>query len=1397
MRETDRSTKSPKALPGGSIGNADDAERRLRIGEFSKFISNTLLKNLVSGRTALNHQASKYDAAVLFADVSGFTKLTEKLAEQYGKEQAVGAEHLTFMLSDYFDHLISVVLDHNGDVIKFAGDAMLILFPCEDHALALKRATSCGVAMQRVARDVSARILEQDNVELSLKVAVSYGEIVGLVLGGVLDRWEYAVVSRAISEVGRLGDSARSNDVLISAESLSKIDTSSIITEAVIDDMHNVKQVPDWGLELESNAVQIAPDLETVMRCFVPAAVASRITAGQTDTALLGELRRITVLFINLPQFTSNIDVDQAQAIVTAIQQVCYGQRGSLDKISCDDKGVSVIAGFGVPPMSAEDDPIRAVKAAINVKAHLEPMGLTVSIGVASGPVYCGTLGKKYRCEYTLMGDGVNTAARLMSLAEGGILCDSVTADACDADIEFDSGDLLKLKGKDHVVKTFKPLALKKVKQSDVTSIIGREEELKRLSSVVDSITNADHAKCSVVAGEAGIGKSALLKAFESDFLKKYEGVFMKASASTVQISFYGVWRELLYQLLGFDELSSSADKELYLAGLADASEPVHHEMLPILNGVLGTKLSESEYSKNLTNEVLAENIRFLISEIIRVQSQQRFLVFTIDDAQWMDSASWVLLDSLVRNLANVFFIVVTQPFDDDAPASYERLCRLERTNVISLASLGRQHISTLVCKVLNVSVLPDNILELIMKRAEGHPFYSEILAKDLQERGILRIEEGQCTLAQDINGVQDIELPASIESAIISRLERLTLDQQLTLKTASVIGRQFSIDELHYIYPVDKQRESLQHDVETLSLAGMTQAKANQVDYLFKHLATQKIAYELMLYSQRKKMHREIAQWIELNSNDVAKRSPELALHWHRAEDPEKALTYLGRAILEAYQLFANREVLDYLKKIDELLDENDVSVPNLTRARWKGMGGAAHLAIGNLEESELAFNQALEYLGIRLPSSKLGFASRAIGQILKQLQHRYLPFFDKPVEIERVPDVHLAALVMERQFLVYYFRENMEGLVFSAFAATNLSESTADNTGTLSRSYSTLGNALSGIPLMKISKSYIKRGHDVAKVVEEPGTWAWYYLSGGMCLAQEAKWPEHDAALLKSQEYALAQGDRRRWEEAASVYCIAGLISGDFHPVDTAEHIHQQIYESGFSRGVPQTQSWGYCMWLMSSIMQGQYSTARRVAIRLEALYVEHTGDFEPINTLEAFASFSVLAIKDKDFDRARHYIELGAGIAAQWGRPTTWRSIPCAYLQAEAALRFFGKHKAQHGESCAPIIEEWVKMSLKNVKTHTGLYIIARPKYELLRGWYALILDKPQKAFKHWKKGLQLANRLNMKFDVLVINLSLSNIERSLTVKLELMSEKNLAELSRELNVSDLDWYRNWRS
>ena len=1365
----------------------------------SKFVSSGLIKRITEGQTQLEAQAFDFPAAILFADISGFTTLTEQLADQYGVEKAVGAEHLTLLLSEYFDSLNEVVLAHQGDVIKFAGDAVLIVFAHHDSAISLKRAIACGSRMQEVAKNLSDRFAAEHDVTLSLKVMVSHGEVRGMVLGGVFNRWEYTILSEALSIIGQLGDVALPGEVMITESQLNTLGLNHLDHATQYEGAVSVHNLPEWDLELEESTTSITQSKAEVLSQFVPAAVAKRLSAGQVDLGLVSELRTITVLFINLPNFTPQIELGHAQKIITTAQQVCYGQRGSIDKISSDDKGVSIIAGFGVPPMSAEDDAERAVKAALNLKKTFNSMGVDVSIGVATGPVYCGSLGDRVRCEYTLMGDGVNTAARLMTKAGLGVLCDASTRASCSESIVFEKLESLHLKGKTKSTAAFKPVADAGSPESNELKeqvLYGREYELGSLDDLLKSFQSSQDKKCVFLIGEAGMGKSALIQTFATETLEKTDFVLMRSSANNVQVTFYGVWRNFLLELLEFDESTTIAEKEQYLLNFSRANKGVNEEALCLLNEVLGVEFDEAPSFQRMQSDTRAENIQYLVRKLIRHKAAEQSYVLAIDDAQWMDSASWALLDSLVRELDQVFFCVALQPLTKSASINFDRLCEYEGTKILEISALGKDAVQELVCQhTASTSVAPD-VVDLVYVRCEGNPHYAEVLTADLLDRELIIVDLGECYLAPKFTTVEEVELPPSIESALSSKVERLDLDQQLMIKTASVIGRNFDIDTLFHIYPVERQLVELTSELDSLSDTGIMQAQTRHVDYLFTHSATQRIAYDLLLYRQRKQMHEQVALWLESNQNPASTDNKDLADHWLRSEHYDKALEYYGQAIEAADQLFANREILEYADKIDRLISKNQTTVPSIKIARWAAIAGSAHLALGNPDKAEEKFNIVLKLLGVRVPKTTLGFVFKTIAEVGRQMRRRLTPTFNFKVAPEKKEGMHLAASAMSKLFLAYYYQKKMEGIFFTAFAATNLAEAPRENTVMLAQSYVNLGNAFAGIPLMGLSKAYLIRAKQVAIEVDDKGAWSWYYLAGGICKAQVGDWEGHAQSMENCRQVALSHGERRRWEEAQALHCLAGLLSGQFEPVDQDDNRYQQIYESGYRRGVNQTQSWGLCMWLLSALMQGDRNVAKSVADKLQPLFYDNMDNFDPVNILEVCAGLSMLTLRNGDLDQALELLKPASLEVTKWGRPSTWRSIVCTFHYTEASLRLWYQLKINGSENQLMIVQKWLIEALSLMKSHAKIFPVAVSRYELVAGWHKALLGKGKKAHVHFKKGLVHANKNSMLFDVLAISAANQYLSAEFSSKLEETHQLDIPALAKQLNVKDLAWVGDWR-
>jgi predicted ATPase len=286
------------------------------------------------------------------------------------------------------------------------------------------------------------------------------------------------------------------------------------------------------------------------------------------------------------------------------------------------------------------------------------------------------------------------------------------------------------------------------------------------------------------------------------------------------------------------------------------------------------------------------------------------------------------------------------------------------------LESLSPDDAIRLVCGRLGVPSLPAAVADLIKRKAEGHPFFSEELTYALRDTGVIRIEDGRCLLAEAGGELATMHFPDTVEGVIATRIDRCGPKEQLTLKVASVVGRAFPFRVLQAVHPVESELLELPAHLIRLESHGLVleEAPMPEASHLFKHVITQEVAYERLLHAQRRALHGQVARCYEANAAaGAAAPFPVLAHHWQRAEDPAKAMEYLEKAGEQALAASANREAAGFFERAIQLAELARSRVPagaqrealDRRRARWERLLGDACMKLAEYARTREHFRE------------------------------------------------------------------------------------------------------------------------------------------------------------------------------------------------------------------------------------------------------------------------------------------------------------------------------------------------------------------------------------------------------------------------------------------------------
>lgn len=562
----------------------------------------------------------------------------------------------------------------------------------------------------------------------------------------------------------------------------------------------------------------------TRLAAATPAPLAEKMRSAH----LSGERKVVTALFADVVGSTSlaeQLDPEDWTSIMNRafdrISPLIYRYEGTIARLLGD----AVLAFFGAP-VAHEDDPVRAVRAALEMLEVIREYAAEVKsqygiefamrIGLNTGPVVVGDVGSDLKFEYTAMGDAVNLAARMQSAAQPmTVLIAENTYRFVAPVFECEDLGLIEVKGKADPVRVYAVQAAKaqpgrlRGLAGLESPMVGRDTELGALKQL-SATTCAGLGRAAVIIGEPGLGKSRLISEWKAA-MQAVETPTLWVEGRCLSYGqglAYHLLLDVLRSLLNIPATSAEPETHAALRKLTDDLFGDHAlEVFPYLGHLLSLQLEGAalERVKLLDPQALQAQYLAALRQLFRTLAAQRPLFLILDDTHWADPSSTDLLIKLLPLISEspILFCFVTRP-DRDAygwklvSAARESLgASLTELNLTPLSDADSRR---LVSNLLEIESLPEHIRTLILKKAEGNPFFVEEVIRMLIDRGAIQKQGNGWVAGKEIG---NIEIPDNLQGLLLARIDRLPEDVKRTLRVASVIaviGRQFSVRVLEQV---------------------------------------------------------------------------------------------------------------------------------------------------------------------------------------------------------------------------------------------------------------------------------------------------------------------------------------------------------------------------------------------------------------------------------------------------------------------------------------------------------------------------------------------------------------------------------------------------------------------
>lgn len=723
-----------------------------------------------------------------------------------------------------------------------------------------------------------------------------------------------------------------------------------------------------------------------------PTALQTPFTAP-AKPSLAGERRRCTVLFADLSgstalgeRFDAEDVFDVMNSCFAGLATIIERQGGYIVKYLGD----CIMALFGAP-VAHGDDPQRALHAALEMQVWLEAFSrdleakrgvpFRMRIGLNFGPVIAGGVGGDSTKSYDVLGDTVNVAQRLESIAEPGTVYLSDALRRLTArDFEFTSQRRVRVKGRAEEIEVYRVLGARQSMPDTLGSgrFIGRAHEAQLIGGAVESTTAGSGGGLITLAGEPGIGKTRLMETATQMAAERAAPVHFVSCVEREAVRPFALVRRLLADLCGLDEETTPVQRAAQLAStLTELSSPEVTWLPALQNLIAPTAVPlpvDEEARKNL--------ILHGISQVFAALCREAPRLLLVDDAQWLDELSGAALEALSREVAlegRLLIIVAHWPgWSHSWPDTAQSL---------KLGGLNQAHCLELIEDLVGDATLPTTLLKTIVARSGGNPYYLREVLQQMIEAGHLR-HDG--SVWREGESLGNFVVPDTIYSALVARLDRLDMTARATLQDGAVVGLEFPVRLLKALREEPTPANGASPTAETSSVAtslsllatplGHNLRRLEALDFLneseplpdwafrFRHAALREVAYDTLLIAQREARHTLIAGWLEaFYAGRESEVAAQLAHHHEKAGHRLPAARHAIVAGEGARALFANADALRFFERALTLLDDSP-EAQRLALDAHAGRG-AVQTRLGDFDEAQSSWQAALALCDLLTP--------------------------------------------------------------------------------------------------------------------------------------------------------------------------------------------------------------------------------------------------------------------------------------------------------------------------------------------------------------------------------------------------------------------------------------------